>query len=106
MCRRKEPALTAALFLEQREIEQSYAAPPHLAQKDARLCLANLVAHLAREQRGLRIIDDERLLAVQPARAPIDTSANRLHAKRAYAIDDRALASRRRSPAERLSLPQ
>ena len=78
--------------------------PVHEPEVDARRDLADLVAHPLREERRLRVVEDDRLLAVEPARLLVDLRPHGIEAERAGSCSGaRPSRGRRPCPARRAS---
>src|ERR671923_1087239 len=65
----------------EREVQDPCALPVDEPEVEARRDLADLVADPVCDQRGLRVVEDDRLLAVQPARLLVDLGPHRLEAE-------------------------
>ena len=96
--RRCRPRAHAAEL--EREVEDLVLLPVHEPEVEARSDLADLVAHVPREERRLRVVEDDRLLAVEPARLLVDLRAHRLDAEREDLVLEVALLA-----VEDLALP-
>ena len=81
-------------------MEQLGPLPEDEAEVDAGRDLADLVPDPLRDNRRVRVVEDDRLLLVEPARLLVDLGANRLDAERADLVQQLALPA-----VEHLSLP-
>src|SRR5918992_4210912 len=90
-------ASSAELEREQRHLR---APPEDEPEVEAGRDLADLVPDAAREERRLRVVEDDRLLLVEPARLLVDLRPHRPQAERADLVLELALAA-----VEDLALP-
>src|SRR5437667_888479 len=84
----------------QTEVDQALLVPVHLAQIELRADQADLGTVPVRDHRGLRVVEDDALLAVEPARALVELGDNRLQAEGQDAVLERPARG-----VEHLSLP-
>src|SRR5215472_6885140 len=75
----------------QREVDQPFLVPVHLAQVQAWADLANLVANPMRDERGLRVVENDALLAVQPARPHVHLGDDGVEPEREDPVPEHAL---------------
>src|SRR4026208_1447288 len=68
----------ASALRRQREVQDFVAPPENEPEVNAGRDLANLVPDLVRDPRGLRVVEDDRLFLVEPARVFVDLGPNRL----------------------------
>src|SRR5262249_27577412 len=75
----------------QGEIDQPFFVPVDLPQIQPGPDLADLIANPARDQGGLGIIENDALLAIQPARRLVDLGNDRVEAEKENAISQHAV---------------
>src|SRR5215813_3090834 len=92
--------ITPVLFELQREVDQPFFLPVHFAEIQLRTDLTDLVANPLRDGRRLRVVEDDALLAVEPARSFVDFGDDRVEVERRNAIAQDTVRA-----VERLALP-
>src|SRR5829696_8698311 len=85
----------------EREVEDLVPLPEDEPQVEMGRDLADLVPNPLRDERGVRVVEDDRLLAVEPARLLVDLRANRFQTERADLVLQLAFL-----PIEDLALPR
>ena len=79
-----------------REINQSLFAQVNFAEVSAWRDFANLITDPMRYQRSLRVIEDDALLVVHPARTFIDLGDDRVESERQNFVSQNSLCSDRK----------
>src|SRR5215210_2974299 len=92
---------TASLRELQREVEDLRALPEDEPEVEAGRDLADLVADPLGHERGLRVVEDDRLLAVEPALLLVDLRPDRLQPEGEDLVAELALLA-----VEHLALPR